>query len=555
MKRQIFLLLLLSSLAFNCIGQENDAAKGKAKAVDEIFKEFDNPKSPGVSIAVLKDSKTIMLKSYGMANLEHKVPIDAENTVFNIASTSKQFTIFAVMLLEEKGKLSLDDEVQKFIPELPRFKNKITLRQLAVHTSGIRSELQLLGLAGWTPGDVITREHVINMIYRQRELNFEPGEKNDYSNSGYTLLSEVVARVSGQPFEEFMATNILEPLGMNDSFFTNSFQRLIPNMASSYTRFQNTNFRAGANEGYAGSTGLFTTAVDLAKWANNFSNPKVGSKKIIEQMNSLGKLNNGETSTFAYGQFVEKYKGLRHIQHGGSSGGYVSYLGRFPDQNLSVILLGNSSSINTRRFALRVADVFLKDEFVEDEKQKKFVKEVPTSELEKFVGSYWNKTDRLIEISKTNDGLVYDIVGGPRIQLEPLSDNRFRMVGTGTEIEVRFSKVEKGYKLETIVAGRVENTYVPLTKKKYKADELKQFSGVYYSKELDTIYNLAVTDGTLKLIHIRFGDVTLTPQTTDFFTGNSWRFTSIRFERKGGVIQGFRVNSMRVKNIEFEKLR
>ncbi len=554
MKFHITTILLLT-LCLQCVGQEQRASDAELEGVNGIFKQYDNSDSPGVAITVIRNGRTILTKGYGMANLEHKVAIDPEETVFNIASASKQFTVFAVMLLEKDGKLSLDDDVRKYIPELPDYGKKISLRHLAVHTSGIRSELQLLALAGWTPGDVITREQVLNMIYRQKNLNFDPGENNAYSNSGYTLLSEVVARVSGQPFEDIMASRILKPLGMNDSFFISSFQTLIPNMAYSYSRYQNTNYRAGANEGYAGSTGLFTTAKDLAKWALNYRDLKIGGKEVVNKMNTLGKLNNGNTFGFAHGQFIEKYRGLKHIQHGGSSGGYVSYLGRFPDQDFSVLLLGNSSSINARELSLRIADIFLKDSIKEENQSEKNAFSVSSSELERYAGNYWNKTDRTINVSTREGGLVYDIGGGPTLNLEPIAKDTFRMIGTGTEVKVKFTKRDAKYQMQTVVSGRIEDTYVPFKRRSYTSKELKQFTGTYYSKELDTVYTLVFERDSLRLQHIRFGSVPLTPVASNFFTGGTWRFSSIRFEKLNGRIDGFRVNSMRVKNISFKRLR
>ena len=450
----------------------------------------------------------------------------------------------------------MDDDIRKHISELHDFGQKITLRDLAYHRSGIRSELMLLAKAGWTPGDVMTRQQVLEMIYRQKELNFKTGEESSYSNSGYTLLSEVVERVSGKTFAEFAQQNIFKPLGMNQTFFLSHHQNIVSKMAYPYGGNQNGNYKNNLNFGYSGSTGVFTTASDFTKWALNFKSPKVGSKRIIEEMNTLGKLNNGETNTFAMGQFVEEYKGLKHIQHGGGTGGYVAYLGRFPDQDFNVILMGNSSSINARALSLRVADVFLEKNFKEKPSNNDTTKSVklPVETLNKLVGSYWNQDDRAVSMSVNNGTLVFST--GQNYSLTPLSKTEFQLQGVGLDIRLHFKEISKGkYEMRETVSGREVNKFESYTPATYKAEELKKYVGKYYSEELNTIYDVSITNGNLVVNHLRNGNATLTPINLDNFTSNSWRFSTLKFERNSaGKIDGFRISSMRVKNVHFKKI-
>ncbi len=526
------------------------------KRIDAIFEQYDSLDSPGVAVAVTKNGETVFLKGYGAANLEHKIPINPKTTKFNIASTSKQVTVFAVLLLAEQKKLSMDDDVRKHIPELHDFGQKITLRHLAHHTSGIRSELQILAMAGWSPGDVMSRQNVLDAIYRQKELNFKTGEESSYSNSGYTLLSEVVERVSGQTFADFARENIFEPLGMNQTSFLSNHQSIFENMAYTYGGNQNSRYKINANFGYSGSTGIFTTASDFTKWALNFKNPKVGSKKVIEKMNTLGKLNNGEGSGFAMGQFIEEYRGLKHIQHGGASGGYISYLGRFPDQDVNIILMGNSSSINARRTSLQVADIFLEKYFKENSRSNTSTKAVNLSieDLNKYVGTYWNNDDRAIRILINDNTLVFS--GRMNVPLIPLSKTKFQMQGVGSDVRLHFKENSKGkYRFSETVNGREVNKYESYKPATYRTKDLEKYVGKYFSGELDTFYDVSIHNGNLIVSHLRFNDVTLSSINLDNFTSNSWRFSTLKFERDSSdKINGFRISSMRVKNVFFKKI-
>ncbi len=561
-QKTILLTAFIICMLIACQAQSPKLGKQKVpdsveKQIDLIFKEYDKPDSAGVAIAIMQKGNVVFLKGYGSSNLEHRIPIYPKITRFNIGSTSKQFTAFSILLLAEQKKLSLDDNIRKHIPELHNFGKKITLRQMIYHTSGIRSELQLLGMAGYTPGDVITRNTVLQMIYRQKELDFESSEKSSYSNSGFTLLSEVVERVSGKTFAEFTAENIFKPLQMDDSFFIESHQSVVKNMADPYGYFQNEFYKSPANEGYSGPTGLLTTASDLTKWALNFRQPTVGNKKIIEQMNTLGVLNNGETFGFAMGQFIEKYKGLKHIQHGGGTAGYVSYLGRFPEQDFAVLLLGNSSSINARGKSLEVADVFLAKYFKDKSANGNSTKNKVNLANFKPVGHYWNEKDqRSVQVSVNNNSLLFAIGGGPTITLIPSGKGEFQMQNVGIDRRVRFNKNAHGDNtMHVFVGGKEVETFEIYTPQKYTTEELKQYVGKYYSEELGTIYALEVSNGSLIVRHLRFANNTLVPVKSDIFRNTSWRFSTLKFERnKTGKIIEFRISSMRVKNVHFKKM-
>ena len=275
LRAEIFVFVVFA-LAANAFAQ----TKSVEQRIDGIFAPWNKKDTPGASVAVIRDGKMIFSKGYGMANLEYGVPNKPE-TVFHIASVSKQFTTFAVLLLEEDGKLSLDDDIRKYVPEVPDFGKKITLRHLAHHTSGLRDQWALIALAGGRLDDVITTEHILKLVKRQKELNFEPGAEYLYSNTGYTLLAEVVARVSGKSFAEFTSERIFKPLKMNKTLFYDDHEKIVKNRAYSYYRSPNGYRKAVLSYANAGATSLFTTVEDLGLWALNFENPVVGTKETI----------------------------------------------------------------------------------------------------------------------------------------------------------------------------------------------------------------------------------------------------------------------------------
>jgi CubicO group peptidase (beta-lactamase class C family) len=308
----------------------------------------------------MKDGRIVYKHGYGMADLDHNVTI-TPSTVFHVASMSKQFTAASILLLAQQGKLSLDDDVRKYISELPDFGSPITIRHLIYHTSGLRDQWDLLGLAGWRYSlDLITDDDVMSVLTSQKELNFKPGEKHVYCNTGYTLLAIIVKRVSGMSFRQFTTKNVFEPLGMSRTFFRDDHAEIVKNNAYGYESENDGPFRLGlTNFDTAGATSLHTTVEDLVLWDENFYHPRVGGPSLRDQMLQRGKLNNGETLDYAFGLVVGKYKGLPTVDHGGADAGYRSDMTRFPDQHFSVAVLCNYSETNPSSLARSVADIYL----------------------------------------------------------------------------------------------------------------------------------------------------------------------------------------------------
>ena len=335
--------------------------------VDQLFVEWNRPDSPGAAVAVTRDGEVIYKQGYGMANLEYDIPI-TPTTIFDIASVSKQFAAFAIVTLSHQGKLSIDDDIRIHLPDVPDFGNTITIRHLLHHTSGLRDWVQSLVIAGDLMDDVISFKHILKMARHQKVLNFEPGAAYLYSNTGYNLLAEIVETVTGDLFREWTDTHIFKPLGMTNSHFHDDYEMILKNRAYSYQAVENGGFKHAVNNTTAlGSSSLYSTVEDLAKWILNFDNTRIGAQTVIEQMHERGVLNNGEQINYALGLNIGEYRGLKTVGHSGSWRGFRSHLMRFPDQKFGVVILCNLDTFNPLGLAEKVADIYLTDVLAPEE--------------------------------------------------------------------------------------------------------------------------------------------------------------------------------------------
>ena len=369
--------------------------------VDSIFASFDKRDAPGCAVSVVEGGRTVFAKGYGMASLEHDVPI-TPTSAFYAASVSKQFTAFAVAMLAQQGKLSLDDDVRKWLPEVPNFGKTITVRHLIHHTSGLRDYFGLLGMTGW-PGDgPVTEARFLDLVSRQKALNFDPGARHLYSNTGYVLLSILVKRVSGQSLREFSDQAIFGPLGMSNSHFRDDHTMLVKNRAFAYSP------RAGGWQmnvpgfNVVGDGGLFTTVEDLAKWARNFDDHTVGGDELAARVLTRGRLTSGDSIPYAYGLAHNVFRGQPTIEHGGAYGGYRTNLLRFPAQHFAVAVLCNTSTANTPQLSQAVASVYLGDRLAPVTRPVASGASASTSvvrltreQLSRYAGAYWDAKDRV----------------------------------------------------------------------------------------------------------------------------------------------------------------
>jgi CubicO group peptidase (beta-lactamase class C family) len=392
-------------------------------------------KTPGVAIAVQRDGKLILDKGYGYADLEQNTKV-TPLTVFHIASVSKQFTAFAIATLADQGKINLDDDIQKYLPELHDFGTPITIRQLAHHTSGLRDQWSLLTMAGWRMDDVITMPQIMRLLSRQTELNFKPGDEHLYCNTGFTLMGEIVKRVSHETFPEWCRKNIFDPLGMKNTLFYDDHERIVENRAYSYHRGENGYKKSVLSYANAGATSLFTTVEDLSLWAQNFEKITVGNPNIMKIMESRYVLNNGDTIDYAFGQVAGKYKGLDTWSHGGADAGYRTFLVRFPDQHMSVSVFSNDASFPVGDLAYQVADLYLKDELKPQPEapaaQQNPPAETPfdpsTLKLADYAGTYFSpELETTYRFEVKNDTLIAHHQRHDDMQLRPTKADGFNI--------------------------------------------------------------------------------------------------------------------------------
>lgn len=371
----------------------------KTAAVDEVFSDLAKPGSPGCALGIYRDGKIIYAKGYGLANLEENAPITPES-VFDIGSTSKQFTAASILLLEKQGKLSVNDDVRKYIPELPDYGARITILHLLNHTSGLRDYLTLMELAGVNTDSVTTDEDALQIITRQKALNFLPGSDWLYSNTGFFLLSVIVKRASGHTLREFAAENIFTPLGMAHTQFRDDHTSLIANRALAYDPKERGGFTLDVS--YFEQTGdgaVHTSVEDLQKWDENFFTAQLGGKEFLAEIQQQGKLTTGKTLDYAKGLFLQDYRGLPTVRHGGAWGGYRAELLRFPQQHFSVACLCNLGTARPGERAERVSDIYLGSLMKPKEEKKEAQKKpenqakpltITAEQLNPYVGDYWS---------------------------------------------------------------------------------------------------------------------------------------------------------------------
>ncbi|MFO1497917.1 MAG: serine hydrolase domain-containing protein [Verrucomicrobiota bacterium] len=341
-----------------CVTHRHDSGDRKLE-IDRLFNSWRHPDTPGAAVVVIKDGTVLYQNGFGCADLTHGIAITTK-TVFDVASVSKQFTGLAAAMLVDQGRLSLDDDIQAHLPDLPSFGKPITIRHLLHHTSGLRdwSPTLALGGAGWS--DPITMADILRMLRHQRELEFEPGATSLYSNTGYNLLAQIVAKVTGQSFRSWTDENIFRPLAMGHTHFCDDPTEIVLNLAACYERAGKPGYRRVISQLAApGSSSLMTTAEDMVKWLENLETARVGGRAALQMMRDPGELNSGVTFGYGFGLFLEKYHGLESESHGGGWAGYKSAVLRVPARRFAVAVLSNDAELNAEGLAHEVADCVL----------------------------------------------------------------------------------------------------------------------------------------------------------------------------------------------------
>ncbi len=556
----LLLLAIGSSVASDRAMDDKEAAlRALHQQVDKVFAKWDSTVSPGCALSVIKDGQIIYMRGYGMADLDHDIPISPE-TVFHVASISKQFTAAAILLLAQERKLSLDDDVRKYITELPDFGTPITIRHLIYHTSGLRDQWSLLGLAGWRYSlDLITDDDVLELMSRQRDLNFTPGERHVYCNTGYTLLAQIVKRVSGQSFREFTTNRIFKPLAMKSTHFRDDHAEIVKHIAYGYVEGEGGNgYRLSVtNFDTVGATSLLTTVEDLAQWDENFYHPRVGGSEMVEQQLQRGKLNNGKELDYAFGLVHGKYRGLHIVDHGGADAGYRADLLRFPEQHFSVACLCNKGEIQPGELTHKVADIYLADRFKEplpappESSGKTIV--VSGQRLARYAGLYWKKDDeRALRIVLKDGKLFVAFSQEDRLELTALSENRFQLLVSPDTYTFDDAAAGAPQRMSIQAPGEDKPAvFGRVTGFQPAPNQLLAYAGFYASAEIEPVYRIVVENGGLVLKRLKSKPQELEPTLEDYFQGPD---ADIHFQRDpAGKVTGFVLNSGRIKNFRFIK--
>ncbi len=538
--------------SFSCYSQNKEAQ------VDSLMKNFNND-TPGAVVGVYKDGEMIFSEAYGLANLAHEVP-NTVNTKFNLGSASKQFVAFAITLLASRDSLSLNDPVRKYIPELPEFKEEVTLRHLLSHTSGYRETYVPSVFKGRIPDeDLLTRKGAIEVVQNQPELEFSPGSEFMYNSSGFVLLSEIVERVTNKSYQEWMEKNVFVPLDMKNSINEMEVEQVIIGAADSYFKSDRGHYITDfSNRAYYGAADLYTNLEDIGKWFNNFKTGKVGGEWVKKTMRENYKFTGGDTSDYSLGLFVDDYKGLKRIWHSGAHAGYRAVLIYYPEIDGGVTVLSNYNQVPSTSVGFDVSKIFFAGHMDNSESatatnMEKEIKTLQVDEdiLKRYEGTYYTeeRNPRVYSMEVEN-GVLYGAfyMSGERLPFEALSETLFSLNNSPSNL--KFIVEEDG----SVNGGVVPYRGNVVFKRVYEPsiNKLKEYVGNFYSPELNYYHEVDLKADTL-IYNLPNEKTKLLSTQKDEFLGRDLPVT-VRYERNdNGEIAGYYISGGRTRNIWFEK--
>lgn len=537
--------------------------------VDQLMVAYDDPHTPGGVVAVVEGGELTFAKAYGAADLTFGVPF-AIDTRTNIGSTSKQFTAYAIMLLAEQGELGLDDDIREHIPELPDLGETVTIRHLLTHTSGYREFLNTLAMSGrrLDRGDFIDREELISIVQHQPSLQNSPGAEWNYNNTAFGLLATTVERISGETFADWMATNVFHPLGMHDTFVRINPAQLIENRAEGYAPNDQGGWMIARDlGGSTGAGGIYTTVEDLAKWVRNYKTGELGGPEIFEQMSTRYVLNDGSPTGYGFGLFIDEFRGLERIHHGGADTAHRSMVLYFPEIDAAVITQSNnatfagtiSDAVATAFFEDHMEELPADDSASEEEQSDSVAFDASSfdpASFDAFTGRYELEEvpGFVIRFWREDEKYMAQATGQPAFEIVPISPNGFKFIVVPATIT--FNLGESGKAESIMLHQNGDHPAKRLEDEGWKpdADSLASYTGRYFSDELETFYTIAMEDDQLVLQHRRFDDVQLKPDTEHKFTGG-FPVAIATFETDAsGKATALIVENGRARGIRFERM-
>ncbi len=547
MPRVVFMLAVLyAPLA----GQ---APADAALQVDRVFARWDSVDSPGCAVGVAQHGLTVLSRAYGMADLEHDIP-NTPATIFEGGSVSKQFTAAAIVLLALDGKLSVDDDVRKYVPEVPDYGTTITLRNMMNHTSGLRDWGSVASISGWgRQNRTHTHAHVLDIVSRQSALNFEPGHEYSYSNTGYNLLAIVVGRVSGMSFAEFSQQRIFEPLGMTNTQWRDDYTRIVKGRSTAYSvRDQNVAIMRPI-ENVHGNGGILSTAGDLLIWNEALSQGQLGGPEFVRMMHDQGTLNDGRQIAYASGLQLRPFAGVPSVTHTGSTSGYRAFLGRYPEQGLSIAMLCNASNVSTGATGGQIARIFLGDA-AEDPVTTTGGAMLSAADLSHKAGLYRDaRTGEPLRLVVRDGLLRASNFGGVETLLVALSPTEFR-AGSGNQRLIFHAAANGGRPSIRVPSANSESgMYDPVDEFEPTLSGLRAYEGEYSSYDAETTFTVVVEDGELVARRRPDWTVTLSPLYQDAFDAPSLGLIRFRRDDNGRVVE-FGLRQARVYDMRFRRV-
>ena len=553
-----FLLIILKTTLY----AQNEELNNSIDSYFEkyVFSRAGNEKNntAGVSIAITKKDEVLLIRNYGTADLKNKIPI-SEKTIFDLCSVSKQYTGMAISLLEKDGKISGNDKIIKYIPDLPQIMNEITINHLVHHTSGIRDWPILFGLKGWQIDEKLTLGQIIELLKKQDGLNFSPGSSFSYSNSNYNLLAEIIGRATDTTFIYWMRENIFIPMGMNNTFFIEDIQK-IDNEACSYSLVENSYVEIPDKLNAPGSSSLRSNIADMSKWIMNFHTNNFGGKDVIDRMTREGKLNNNKAIPYANGLFVSEIKGKNAFYHEGLWAGFRTATVFFKDSGIGIVLLSNDGLFHPKKAINDIAEiVFGKEKNIKSKSNSANKDEVQINDefFSLCKGKYEQLDDKgfFLSFFKKDGEYFVDVNSNRALKLYAKSDS---------VLYIKEAKAEFVFHIEN---GKVNSHTLTQNGRSYKAIKVKEeeekrkdisfknFSANYYSKELEVKYEIKYENSELKLRIPAIPDYIILKHTEGLaFSSNSGLIQSIVFINKKNKIAGFIINNSRAKNLLFERI-
>jgi CubicO group peptidase (beta-lactamase class C family) len=500
MKKRMAIAALASVLIGATACARDARMKDLEQKVDELVSLQVGAGQPGGAAAVLSRDGVLLNKCYGLMNVERGLEI-TENTLFDIASVAKSFTAFAVLMLEHEGKLGLDDDIRDHLPGMPSYGDKVTVRHLLQHTSGIPSTDVLRLFGGMPLDEQWTHRDEIALIERYPHLNFKPNTRHLYSNAGYSVLASIVESVSGVGFPEFMASRVFKPLGMNSTFVMTEEFADFDRIAVGYGKDGDGFAEAGSFEDLSfGGGNIFTSLNDMILWGRNILSPSVGRKDFYRRISRPDDtLENGEPLAYTYGFYVRDHKGMRTVEHSGGIPGYRNQLMIFPGDDVIFILMFNNETVNTRRLATEIADAIFDSRLKEEPPGERVAVDLEVERFKLFEGRYLMPDGMEMVFSVEEDAFWLSLPGDERYQLFAESVNSFFL--KAFDAQCSFVRSDDGTVNEMIWRQRGETHSARRVKevKPLGPKGLPEYAGRYHQPELEAEYPIFLEDGMLQL--------------------------------------------------------